>query len=1174
MYTPKHSVWAILLMGSLGVTPFLSAEVGATTISVAQKQIDARGKVFLNSGEPAVGAIVFINKTKVYTAVGNDGSFILKNVRPGTILKVTLIGYETSFIKWEGKPLEITLKEKDNILEGAVVTAMGIHRKKQSLTYSTQKIKSDDLMKVQSQNVANSLEGKISGVTITPSAGGAGGASKILLRGNKSILGNSSPLIVVDGIPMSNNINGQRGFGADQGFGAEKTSEGADALSLINPDDIESMNVLKGANAAALYGSQAANGVIMITTKSGREGKLDVHYTSNVTFDTPLLLPKIQNIYGGRITPNTLQYKQAVDNAGNPIFDPDNKPIYESDSEGNPIVEKILDYNFEENGWGDKIADRTDNDLAIDVPLDGQFFNRPRHTIHLTNRSRNEVRKFLRTGYTVNNSLSLSGGTKKLRNYLSLANSHSNGMIDHNSYNRNSLTLRQSYSFFNRLNIDASLNYVETVTRNRPGGGTIFNPLYHLYMTPRNVDMRYYKDNYMINDGEWWSAMQNIYVPSEYEEGAYQYTQDRVLLRGPMQNWAMLGPMQNNPYWLLNKKQGIGKQDRIFGTITTKLDIYDGLSAQIRLNYDRSHHTSTATDYATLFLPTSMLDYGRYWDSNSQNTEIYTDYLLSYNKEFEDHSVSASVGYVGHTSKNNWKTSNVGRATYPYGNQQKLPTEVNIFETNAGDYGVTTTGKNSNWDKAYLFTAQYGYKDMVYVDGSYRRDWYRPYRQFKKMGVIDTDNFGYFGVGANAILTNMLHLPEQINYIKYRVSYSEVGNSIPNQAYFATSKNFHTGGSTGNHVLNFKPEPETNRSFETGLEMLFFKNKLSLDVTYYNSTMSHLYLITGQALGTLPVNSARINNQGIETTVGYDFRFYNGLRWKTSYNISYNKNLIKATAYDDAGNERKIQQNIAGAHVRYKKGGSIGDIYVGDYARYTQRNVDKFKEYYAEQNPGKTWDKNTIIDWDGEHNVGDLRLTKAGSPKFDNSGQNDIYVGNMNSKWQMGWYNTFYFKDLSLSFLINGRIGGKVISMTESYLDNYGFSKRTAAARQRAEKENIVSHYNGKEQPGMPLGDGSGRIVPIRAYYEGIGSHNPMNYIYSATNFRLRELSMGYTFRDLFGDTKNLSISFIARNLFFIYKDAPVDPDISLSTGNGFGAFECFNMPSARSFGFSMKVNF
>ena len=288
------------------------------------------------------------------------------------------------------------------------------------------------------------------------------------------------------------------------------------------------------------------------------------------------------------------------------------------------------------------------------------------------------------------------------------------------------------------------------------------------------------------------------------------------------------------------------------------------------------------------------------------------------------------------------------------------------------------------------------------------------------------------------------------------------------------------------------------------------------------------------------MNSGKVRNSGFEVTVGYNFKPTRWLSWRTSVNASYNKNKILETAYDAEGKERLIEQNVAGTHVIYKKGGSIGDMYVPDYVRDEK---------------------------------GHIQLNSLGQPQFDQSGKLK-YIGNMNADWMLGWSNTFTWKEFSLSLLINGRIGGKVISLTEQTLDKYGFSQRSADARLNAERNNIVASDYGNV-PGIVLPDGSGRIVPVKEYYQAIGSaKSPVDYIYNATNFRLRELALGYTFRNLFGMNRNLSLSFIARNLFFIYKDAPTDPDVSLSTQNGLGAFEVFNMPSTRSYGLSVKMNF
>ena len=442
-----------------------------------------------------------------------------------------------------------------------------------------------------------------------------------------------------------------------------------------------------------------------------------------------------------------------------------------------------------------------------------------------------------------------------------------------------------------------------------------------------------------------------------------------------------------------------------------------------------------------------------------------------------------------------------------------------------------------------LFTAQAGWKETVYVDFSYRQDWYRLFRQLYQIGYADKQSYGYFGLGANAIVSNLVKFPEWFNYMKFRVSYSEAGNSFADAGFLRISQDRRTGAINANNYKKFKAVPEVMKSFETGIETMFLNNRLSFDLTYYNGVMDHLYMEGSDASGIQPFTSAKVRNQGIETTIGYNFRLAKDFNWRTSYNVSYNSNKILKTAYNDQGKELIQQQVVGGTYIRYKEGGSIGDMYIHDFER----------------------DAN-----------GNIALTRSGAPKFKSSGQDAdlIYVGNMNSKWQMGWSNNFNYKDFTLSFLINGRIGGKVISLTEAYLDQNGLSQRVADARLNAERNNIVA-TDYKNAPGMQLNDGSGRIVPVEAYYKAMGaSTNPYNYIYSATNFRLRELSLGYTFRNLLGQNKNLNVAFIARNLFFLYNDSPVDPDVSLSTANGLGAFELFNMPSSRSFGLSLKLNF
>lgn len=1124
------SARAMLLVAMLtgGVGSFVPTSVHAATSNVQQKNV-LKGRVIDATGEPAVGAYVIVVGTGTGTTTEVNGSFTLKNVKPGASIKVSLIGYKSQTVKWDGSSeLNFTLEEETSNLNEVVVTAMGITRKASSLTYSTQMLRSDELMKVQDPNLVNSIEGKISGVTITPSAGGAGGASKITLRGNKSIQGNNAPLIVVDGVPMTNNVRGQ----ANQAYNLTYSSvaEGSDPLSMINPDDIESMNILKGANAAALYGSAAANGVVMITTKKGKEGKLDVNFTSNVTFENPLLTPKLQNVYGAEVISGGL----------------------------------TLD------SWGAKLPGGGAYTASVNAaPTIGGTRN-----IHLRNSANDDIANFFRTGLTANNSVSLSGGTEKIKTYFSVANSHSNGMLESNNYNRNTLSFRQSYNFWNRVNIDVNANYVQTKTNNRIGGGTVGNPLYDLYTMPRNVDLAYYR-NHVSTLGNWQSA-ERSYFKADPVTGAYTETSGRSQLSGPLQEWAFQTAEKNNPYWLLNKNNSVSQDDRFYGNLQGRFDIYDGLAFQARVSIDHSRYSAEGKTYATTWGPQAMNDFGTYYLSNNRTNEIYTDYLLSYNKQIQDWSVSTTAGWVGHVieSTNVNTYTNASFDTSQSYILKELPTVINRFDPSSGGAGGTTKNTSSNWDKAALFTAQVGWKDMVYVDGSYRRDWYRTFRQFSALGT--PDNYGYFGFGANAILSSLFNWKDE--YVKYRVSYSEVGNSIPNVLFNSVTIDPRTGAASVLGYNNFWPIPEKTRSFETGVETQFFNNRLNVDLTYYNAAMHNSYLTIAASNGkSQPVNSGIIRNQGIEATVGYDWNnLIPGLRWKTSVNVSYNHNRVEKTYVED-GHNKEMALTVAGGKVQvnYKVGRPYGEMYVNDYTRWRD-------DVYRDENGGLNSEgRGKLI-----HKAGDIYINDQGQPSFDgkkryvNSAGNvrvdkggerfGLNVGNMNSNVQLSWSNTFFYKNFSLYFLVNGRIGGKVVSLTEGYLDRLGVSERTGEARRHAEATGLKAADGSW---GLAINEGRD-IVNGRKYYEAVGSSSAIDYIYDATNFRLRELSLGYNWRNLLGEGKNLSVSVIARNLFFIYKKAPVDPDISLSTANGLGGFEIFNLPSARSFGVNVKLNF
>ncbi len=1089
----KAFIVAFVLASGFGVGT--DAFAGASNVTSPEtSQADGSkivtGTVTDTSGETLIGLTVKAVGTSAATATDFEGNYSIKVPAGARELEFSYVGYRTKKATIKGNTLSVVMESDDELLDEVVVTAMGIQRKESSLTYATQELKGEELMRVQDANFVNSLQGKAAGVTITQSAGGAGSASKILLRGNKSVLGNNQPLIVVDGIPMTNQVGSAPSSWTQQLDVNSSYSEGGDALSLINPDDIESINILKGANAAALYGSAAANGVLMITTKKGKEGKITVTVNSNTTFETPLLVPQIQNSYG-----------TALDANG----------------------------GISADGWGQKLSD-------VWATTGASFTDRLGNEVRLRETAQDDIADFYELGATYNNSISISGGTEKVRSYFSYANTYADGIVPGNSYQRNTFNFRQSYSLFkNKLKIDVALNYVHAKSKNRPGGGATLNPIFDLYTMPRNVDFDYYKNNY-VAQGTWESRSDhNVNMGGAIIPGT------PVTLEGPKQQWAFFSNTHNNPYWLTKMNTSESTEERAYGYITAAYEIIDGLKVQARLNLDRSKYSDFSNRYATTWNITFMHDYGYYYKNKIWSNDLYFDGMISYNKEIQDFSISATAGGVIH--KVNGETESMqGEATvYSYSSEKRgeLPTLINYFEPGAG-WGGNPNGfsKSSNWDRGLFVTAQFGYKDYVYIEGSYRQDWYRAFKQFADRGT--PDNYGYFSAGANTLMHRYINMPEWITHLKVRASYSEVGNSIPNIVYNQVSEDLISGTVTGTGYGYFSnPIPEKSKSVEAGFDVSFFQNSLNWDLTYYNTALCNSYFLRSTSDKTIPVNTGLIRNQGIETTLSYSLYFAKDWMWRTSVNFSYNDNKIEETFTDSKGASSFIDQYIGGGDIliRYEKGGSYGDLYAKDF-----KKDENGKILLVNDVPQKETDKFT-------------------------------YLGNMNSKFQLGWGNTLSWKDFSLYFLINGRIGGKVISFTEAYLDNLGLSTRVAEARDYAVANNL--YLNGKEAMYTP----DGQLTPIKEYYQAIsgGGASPIasQYLYDATNFRLAELSLGYTFRNLGnGAVKALSISAVGRNLFFIYNAAPIDPEISLSTKNGLGAVDSFNMPSTRSFGINLKLEF
>ena len=1093
-----------LLSLSLAAAPLaVHAGPDATASAVMQDgHAMVKGRIVDANGEAIIGANVVEEGTTNGTITDFDGYFSL-NVAQGARLVISYVGYTSQTV--DAKPdMKITLREDSELLGEVVVTAMGIERKAETLTYATQTVGGNELTRAKEANLINSLQGKTAGLTITPNAGGAGGASKILLRGNASMLGNNSPLIVIDGVPMQNSVSGQMNM-SDGGYSIVEggSSEGSDALSQLNPDDIESITVLKGANSAALYGSAASNGVLMITTKRGREGGLRVDVSSSTTFETPLVLPELQNIYGAQVQGN---------------------------SENGWYVPS--------QSWGDKLGGLTADQLA----------NPNNPNVHLSN-TPYDISDFYQLGTNFNNSVSLSGGTKTVQTYFSYGNTTANGIVETNKFTRHNLSFRQNYSFFDgKLKIDISANYINQKTKNRPTGGTYFNPIYQLYMAPRNLDMDWYRHNYTDYNGTWMSNTYDALVMSKDANGNDIYVLDQIQseLSSPAygkQIWYDDNINLNNPWWLLNRLTSEEVTNRFFGSFSATYHIIDGLSVQARLKYDYNERNDEQRQYATTWHNAGMIDRGRLILDHSKGYDFYGDFMFSYNKDIKDFNIGLNFGGSMLNSRSNyWRITPTASSGAPY--QEDLSTNQfvldDIYISSGDNYGGLET---NNWERALFATAQLTWREMLTVEGSYRDDWYRAFTQFRDM----KPHFAYWSVGANAHLGKMFTLPEFMNDFKVRASYSVVGNSIPNQLFLASAtRNPATGAYVASGIVNFKdPKPETTGSFEAGFDLSMFGRSFNIEATYYNAIMKNQFMrYQGSAGKEVYINGGKVRNQGVELTASYILAPNNNFSWKTQVNYSFNANKILTVAKKQNGLDFIYEVDMgknSGLKVKFQEGGSYGDLYAVDYMRNSE---------------------------------GEIVVNSDGLP-YKMNGQSNVYLGNMNAKHTLGWANTFNYKDFTFYFLIDGKIGGKVISFTEAYLDQAGNSVASAEARLNAEANNIVwtNKAGTVSKPGMIV---EGQVIPIYEYYQATGGQAPLgsNYVYDGTNFRLREISLGYTFRDLFGKSKNLTLAVNARNLFFLYKDAPIDPETSLSTQNALGNVDVFSMPTTRSFGITIKASF
>lgn len=981
------------------------------------------GQVLDEQGQPLPGVNILVKGTSVGTTSDFDGKFEIAVPQSSTDVVFSFVGFQDFILKisQSRSNVKVVLKEMVQELEGTVVTALGIKREEKALSYNVQQVKAEELTKVKDANFVNSLNGKVAGVTIQRSAAGVGGATKVVMRGSKSLEGNNGVLYVIDGVPMFNFQT--RGGGG----GVDSRPVSGESASEINPEDIESINVLTGPSAAALYGSEAANGVILINTKKGKEGKTEVNVASGVEFMNAGIMPEFQNTYGSLKGSN--------------------------------------------RSWGAKLETPSDFD-----PKD--FFN---------------------TGININNSVTLSTGNKQNQTFFSMAQTEAKGLIPNNEYYRWNFGVRNTSTFLNdKLHLDLSANYILQGDRNMITGGGYYNPLVGLYLMPRSMDYR---------DVE-------VYERYNPARGIFEKYQ-------PYNERPGLGiSFSENPYWIANREIFLSNKKRYNFSAALKYDILDWLNVATRVRIDNTDAVLEEKMYASTTQLLAISNKGRYLHNNAKFDQTYADVILNMNKYFgEDFNLVANLG-ASYNDRHSHGISIGGPLLW-------VP---NLFSSQNLDPSQAGTGQafDRNKNVAIFASAELGYKRMLYLTLTGRNDW------SSQLVNSAEPSFFYPSVGLSGVISEMVKLPEFINYLKIRASYTEVGSPISRSGLTPGTIRYSLG-SAGIGFRSEYPFPdfkaERTASWEAGLNTKLFGSAFGIDLTLYKSNTFNQFfeqeLSASSPYSKFYLQAGNVENRGIELGVNFDKELFKGFNWSSSLtytrNVNEIKELVKGYTNPFTGEELTFTELYKGGN-RLVVGGSMSDITT---TGVLMRDVN-----------------------------GDLIEGTSGKYEIDKS--QIVKIGRSTPDFSMGWRNSFSYKNFDLSLLFNGYFGGIVQSDTQAFLDAFGVSKASADARDAG-----GVWVNGKQ-------------YPAEKYYKTIGDENLGGYYaYDATNVRLQEASLSYTLsgKHISDRIKKITFGVTGTNLWMIYLKAPFDPQVTGGTGT-YSAREFFQVPSMKTYGLNIKMQF
>ena len=838
----------------------------------AQETKTIKGMVRDVTGEPLIGASVIEKGTNNGVITDVDGNFTL-TVPADATLSIAYMGYATREIhlakrKKQGD-LRVTLREDSQQLKEVVVTAMGIKKDTKRLGYAVSTIESDEIVKAGATNFASAMYGKAPGIRITQTQGGSAGAVSINVRGLTSITGNNQPLIILDGVPIRNGGTGKSTDFAEFGNDGQIRSNG---LVDINPEDIESVSVLKGASATALYGSEAANGAVVITSKRAKSGKLTVDFTAQVTANLPAYLPKVQTVYGpGRYNTEYSDY------------------------------EKQTGGFYQRTMNGESYRSLYNTTMSFGPKYDGSdvlyWDGKMRPYLPATD---NPWKELFRTGWNQTYNLAISQGTETSSNRFSYTFMGETPNSLTGSFTKHNFKLTGSYKPARTLNIEYSLNYIVQDVKDRPQ--TSLN-LYGSFsnMFSSFMDIPYLKQSYVTSLG----------YRNTYAGGDATLTPDEAWAYDPGYLNGVL-----NMLWNMYHHHSKETENRLIGMIRPTWQITNWLSLRAQLSTDITD-TKQTLEYETE-RPNSLYDpSGSFQNINRRYDIVYGDVMLNFNYNIRRFDIAATLGWTGrYENMNNMRVSTNGG----------LVTE-NWFDLNASRYTASSTLQRMKLLKTgYMGTLSLGWDNYLFLELTGRQE---------RSSTLKDQSFFYPSANLSFLFSNAFRMPAWWNHGKLRLSYGVVGNAPETYAANIIYEQGSDNGFTWNYVPsswgNANIRPEKKYEYEIGFESKFLNNRLGFDVSYYNNRVKDQILSTPQpstsGVKYVLMNVGEVANEGWDISVSATPVLTKNFRWDLTANYGIYRNKVVKLA--DGVPYLEIS-NIGGggAKIQAVEGRPMGDIYV------------------------------------------------------------------------------------------------------------------------------------------------------------------------------------------------------------------------------------------------------